>query len=74
MLDDPTPAPADEVPLYPNDQAFVIALRRDADVAEGRLVGRVEHVTSGHVALFANLDGLVDFMRRLSGRQPTTRD
>jgi len=74
MVDDSAPAPADQAPLYPNDQAFMIALRRDADVGEGRLVGRVEHLSSGHVALFANLAGLVDFMRRLSGRQSTTRE
>lgn len=74
MADDPTSAPGDQAPLYPNDQAFMIALRRDADVGEGRVFGRVEHLSSGHVALFANLAGLVDFMRRLSGRQPTTRE
>ena len=49
MLDDRQPLPASDPPLYPNDQAFVIALRRDADVAQGRLVGRVEHIVSGHV-------------------------
>jgi hypothetical protein len=74
MLEDRPPLPASDPPLYPNDQAFVIALRRDSDVAQGRVAGRIEHIVSGHVALFANLDGLVDFMRRLSGRQPTTRD
>ncbi len=74
MADDPRSARGDEAPLYPNDQAFMIALRRDANVGEGLLVGRVEHLSSGHVALFANLAGLVDFMRRLSGRQSTTRE
>ena len=43
---------------------FVIQLRSDSDLAQGRLRGRVEHVVSGESEPFTSLENLVSFMAR----------
>lgn len=43
---------------------FVLHLRSDSDVPEQRLVGRVEHVVSGDIEIFASLDALLTFIGR----------
>lgn len=70
MAQHTTATGADDTPLYPSDHAFVIALRRDTDVAAGQFVGRVEHVSSGRTASFADVAGLLAFMRGAAGHQP----
>jgi hypothetical protein len=49
----------------PAEHAFVVQLAATADVAQGRLEGRVEHVLSGHATQFHTLAELLAFMARL---------
>ena len=53
--------PPDESPLSPH-RAFVVQLREQADIAQGRWAGRVEHVTSGRATHFQSLEELVAFI------------
>jgi hypothetical protein len=55
---------ADERPL-PMQRAFVVQLHATADVAQARVVGRVEHVVSGQALHFHTLDELLAFMTRV---------
>lgn len=65
-----TPDPAADPPL-PVERAFVVQLHSTAGVTQGQLTGRVEHVLSGQVAHFNNLDELLAFMARvLAGLPP----
>jgi hypothetical protein len=43
-------------------RAFVVQLDSDANVSEGRLVGRAEHVRTGEVAHFKSLEELLRFV------------
>jgi hypothetical protein len=55
----------------PADRAFVVQLAATAEVAPGRLEGRVEHVVSGQATHFHSLDDLLAFMARvLRQRRP----
>jgi hypothetical protein len=54
----------DRSPLLPN-RAFVVQLRTEADVAEGRVEGRVEHVVSGQATHFASVEELLIFMAQV---------
>jgi hypothetical protein len=47
----------------PANRAFVVHLREDIDPADGELLGRVEHVTSGRSARFETEKALIDFLR-----------
>ena len=49
----------------PPDRAFVVQLWATAEVAPGRLAGRVEHVVSGHAAHFHAPEDLLAFMARV---------
>jgi hypothetical protein len=51
----------DESSLSPH-RAFVVQLREQADVEQGRGAGRVEHVTSGRATLFQSLEEMVTFI------------
>lgn len=51
-----------ERPLYPADRAFFIEIQRDAAVTRNTCVGRVEHISSGRVARFADVDTLLRFL------------
>ena len=55
---------AAERPL-PVQRAFVVQLHATADVAQARLVGRVEHVVSGQALHFHTVDELLAFMARV---------
>ncbi len=44
---------------YPNTQTYVLRLHRDASPQQGRIVGRLEHVASGHQFLFTTADELI---------------
>jgi hypothetical protein len=46
-------------------RAFIVHLRTDADIAGGRVVGRVEHVRSGDAAHFQSIEELLSFMATL---------
>jgi hypothetical protein len=56
-------------------RAFVVHLRVNSDVAQGRLAGRVEHVVSGQSAHFASLEELLAFIAQTlaTGRAPPHR-
>ena len=43
---------------------FVVHLRSDSDVGRRHLVGRVEHVKSGHDELFDSVEELLAFIER----------
>ena len=56
----------------PGERAFVVQLAATAEVAPGRLEGRVEHVVSGQATHFHSLEDLLAFMARvLRQRRPT---
>jgi hypothetical protein len=45
--------------------AFVVQLRAGADVQQGRIQGRVEHIQSGQSIPFDSLDQLLQFMAQM---------
>jgi hypothetical protein len=47
------------------ERAFVVHLRPEARPEEGRLAGRVEHVSSGRSAHFGSLAELLAFLGRV---------
>jgi hypothetical protein len=53
----------------PAQRAFVVQLGATADVAQGRLEGRVEHVVSGQATQFHTLEDLLAFMARVLHQQ-----
>ena len=53
------------VPLYPSTGRYVLRLHRDAMQA-GVIAGRIEHVSSGDSAEFADRGELVDWLARHS--------
>jgi hypothetical protein len=44
---------------YPHSQTYVLKLHRNAAPADGRIVGRLEHVASGHQFPFNTWDELI---------------
>ena len=52
-------------PPLPAQRAFVVQLHAAADLAQGQVSGRVEHVVSGQATHFCALDGLLAFMARV---------
>jgi hypothetical protein len=44
--------------------AFVVQLHAETDMAQGHIIGRVEHVVSGQAARFQTLDELLAFLSR----------
>lgn len=55
-------------PIYPSAGRYVLRLHRDSRRQEGRLAGRIEHVSSGDGAEFASADELVDWLSRHSAQ------
>jgi hypothetical protein len=49
----------------PAERAFVVQLHVEADLAQGRITGRVEHVLSGQAAHFDTLEDLLRFIERV---------
>jgi hypothetical protein len=45
---------------YPQARSFVLRLHRDAAPAEGRLIGRLEHVASGRQLNFNSAEELIE--------------
>ena len=54
-------------------RAFVVQLRAEADVAHGRVMGRVEHVASGQATHFHSVEELLAFMARVLHEAGTAR-
>ena len=52
-------------PAFTPDHAFVVQFYAETHVEAGQLVGRVEHVVSGHAAHFKSLEGLLAFLARV---------
>ena len=44
---------------YPQSQSYVLKLHRDSSPAEGRLMGRLEHVASGRQFTFNTAEELI---------------
>ena len=57
--------PADTVHPLPAQRAFLVQVHAEAEVAQGRLAGRVEHVVSGQATHFTSLEALLAFMARV---------
>lgn len=53
---------ADSIQPLPSRRAFLVQVHAEADVAQGRLAGRVEHVTSGQATHFASPQELLAFI------------
>jgi hypothetical protein len=49
-------------PIHPSAGCYVLKLHRDAAPAEGRLVGRLEHLVSGDYIDFASIDKLLEWL------------
>jgi len=49
----------------PAERAFVVQLHVEADVARGRVVGRIVHVVSGQTVHFDTLEDLLTFIDRV---------
>ena len=64
--------PAEPAHPLPAQRAFVVQVHAQAEVAQGRLAGRVEHVMSGQATHFASPEELLAFMTwvLLPGRLP----
>jgi hypothetical protein len=52
-------------PTFPTQRAFVVQVHADANVAQGRVWGRVEHIVSGQAAYFQSMAELGTFMVQL---------
>ena len=64
MGDDMNEMSGPDRPL-PADRAFVVQMHAEADVRQGRLVGRTVHVLSGQSMHFDNLEALLTFIDRV---------
>jgi hypothetical protein len=49
-------------PAYPTQHAFVVQIHAEANVAQGEVRGRVEHIVSGQTTHFETIEALVQFM------------
>jgi rhodanese-related sulfurtransferase len=58
-------SPADSIHRLPAQRAFLVQVHAEAEVAQGRLAGRVEHVVSGQATHFASPEELLAFMARV---------
>ena len=61
-------------PSYPNARAYVLKLHRDARPGLGRVMGRLENVTTGEQFVFANAEELLTCLARDSARNQLTTD
>jgi hypothetical protein len=64
--------PADTIHPLPARRAFLVQVHAEAEVPQGRLAGRVEHVVSGQATHFASLEELLAFMARVLTTLPPT--
>ena len=62
---DPTIGRATDEAQLAARRAFVVQLRAGSEPAQRRLLGRVEHVSSGQATTFESLDELLAFIGRV---------
>jgi hypothetical protein len=65
--------PAETAHPLPAQRAFLVQVHAEADVTQGSLAGRVEHVVSGQATHFASLEELLAFLARVLTILPPTR-
>jgi len=58
-------------PSYPNARAYVLKLHRDARPAVGRVIGRLENVTTGEQFVFGSAEELLAALARDTARLKT---
>ena len=58
-------------PNYPSARAYVLKLHRDAHPGSGRLIGRLENVTTGEQFVFSNVNELIACLSRDVARTRT---
>ena len=59
---------ASSQPTFPTQRAFVVQIHAEANVEQGQIWGRVEHIVSGQVTYFHSLAELAAFLTQvLSG-------
>ena len=61
-------------PSYPNAMAYVLKLHRDARPGLGRVMGRLENVTTGEQFVFASAEELLTCLARDAARNATDND
>ncbi len=66
------PSPNDHPMRLSVHRAFVIQFDATAAVERGEVVGRVEHVVSGHTMHFQSLETLMAFMAQILRAGPMT--
>jgi hypothetical protein len=49
-------------PAYPTQRAFVVQIHAEADMAQGEVQGRVEHIVTGQATRFETVEALVRFI------------
>ena len=49
-------------PTLPTQRAFVVQVHANADMGQGQVWGRVEHIVSGQATRFQSVEALVRFM------------
>jgi hypothetical protein len=54
----------DTHPSYPSVRAYVLKLHRDARPAAGKVIGRLENVTTGEQFVFGNAEELLAALAR----------
>jgi hypothetical protein len=58
-------------PSYPNARAYVLKLHRDARPAIGKVIGRLENVTTGEQFVFGSAEELLAALARDVSRTRT---
>jgi hypothetical protein len=66
--------PAEPAHPLPAQRAFLVQMHAEAEVAQGHLMGRVEHVVSGQATHFTSLEALLAFMARVLTTLPHTSE
>ena len=61
-------------PSYPNAMAYVLKLHRDSQPGLGRVMGRIENVTTGEHFIFGNAEELLACLARDAARNSVSRD
>lgn len=55
---------------YPQEHTYVLKLHRDAAPAEGRFIGRLEHIASGQQFQFDSAEELISCLRNAALAHP----
>ena len=61
-------------PSYPNALAYVLKLHRDACPRMGKVIGRLENVTTGEQFVFGSAEELLACLARDAARHRTTSE